>query len=303
MKRLIMLMLAVILVCTACSNGNRNTDSDYTLYYVDPSKRELMGWGKDIEEAKAEDIIKDFYEELKTSPDENMIAIVPANVILNTIAIDNNILYMDFSDNYHDMKKIDEALFKAAVVKTMVQVEGIDYVSFYINGHPLTNANGTDVGLMSNQTFIDGNNTYDESITWVETVLYFSDSAGEMLVGEKTNIAYNKNTSIEKVVIEYLLNGPSESENRKTLPSNLNVISASTKDGTCYVNFNSAFLSSLADVSAKITLYSLVNTLCELPSVKNVQFLVNGSSDYSLRETYSLAELYERNLDLIKQKE
>ena len=303
MKRLIMLMLAVILVCTACSNGNRNTDSDYTLYYVDPSKRELMGWGKDIEETKAEDIIKDFYEELKTSPDENMIAIVPANVILNTIAIDNNILYMDFSDNYHDMKKIDEALFKAAVVKTMVQVEGIDYVSFYINGHPLTNANGTDVGLMSNQTFIDGNNTYDESITWVETVLYFSDSAGEMLVGEKTNIAYNKNTSIEKVVIEYLLNGPSESENRKTLPSNLNVISASTKDGTCYVNFNSAFLSSLADVSAKITLYSLVNTLCELPSVKNVQFLVNGSSDYSLRETYSLAELYERNLDLIKQKE
>ncbi len=303
MKRLTMLMLAVILVCTACSNGNRNTDSDYTLYYVDPSKRELMGWGKDIEEAKAEDIIKDFYEELKTSPDENMVSIVPANVILNTIAIDNNILYMDFSDNYHDMKKIDEALFKAAVVKTMVQVEGIDYVSFYINGHPLTNANGTDVGLMSNQTFIDGNNTYDESITWVETVLYFSDSAGEMLVGEKTNIAYNKNTSIEKVVIEYLLNGPSESENRKTLPSNLNVISASTKDGTCYVNFNSAFLSSLADVSAKITLYSLVNTLCELPSVKNVQFLVNGSSDYSLRETYSLAELYERNLDLIKQKE
>lgn len=303
MKRLIMLMLAVILVCTACSNGNRNTDSDYTLYYVDPSKRELMGWGKDIEEAKAEDIIKDFYEELKTSPDENMVSIVPANVILNTIAIDNNSLYMDFSDNYHDMKKIDEALFKAAVVKTMVQVEGIDYVSFYINGHPLTNANGTDVGLMSNQTFIDGNNTYDESITWVETVLYFSDSAGEMLVGEKTNIAYNKNTSIEKVVIEYLLNGPSESGNRKTLPSNLNVISASTKDGTCYVNFNSAFLSSLADVSAKITLYSLVNTLCELPSVKNVQFLVNGSSDYSLRETYSLAELYERNLDLIKQKE
>lgn len=303
MKRLIMLMLAVIFVCTACSNENRTPDSDYTLYYVDPSKRELMGWGKDIEEAKAEDIIKDFYEELKTSPDENMIAIVPANVILNTIAIDNNILYMDFSDNYHDMKKIDEALFKAAVVKTMVQVEGIDYVSFYINGHPLTNANGTDVGLMSNQTFIDGNNTYDESITWVETVLYFSDSAGEMLVGEKTNIAYNKNTSIEKVVIEYLLNGPSESENRKTLPSNLNVISASTKDGTCYVNFNSAFLSSLADVSAKITLYSLVNTLCELPSVKNVQFLVNGSSDYSLRETYSLAELYERNLDLIKQKE
>lgn len=303
MKRLIMLMLAVIFVCTACSNGNRTPDSDYTLYYVDPSKRELMGWGKDIEEAKAEDIIKDFYEELKTSPDENMIAIVPANVILNTIAIDNNILYMDFSDNYHDMKKIDEALFKAAVVKTMVQVEGIDYVSFYINGHPLTNANGTDVGLMSNQTFIDGNNTYDESITWVETVLYFSDSAGEKLVGEKTNIAYNKNTSIEKVVIEYLLNGPSESENRKTLPSNLNVISASTKDGTCYVNFNSAFLSSLADVSAKITLYSLVNTLCELPSVKNVQFLVNGSSDYSLRETYSLAELYERNLDLIKQKE
>ena len=303
MKRLIVLFLSALLICTACSNGKQSIKEDYVLYYVDPSKRELVGRGMNTKHSDAEGIVKEFYEALKTAPDENTASIVPANVILNMYTIEKNVLYMDFSDNYMDMQNIEEALFRAAVVKTMVQINGIDYVSFYINGQPLTNSNGNDVGYMNNLTFIDGNNTYDESITWVDTVLYFSDSTGEALVGEKTSIAYNKNTPIEKVVIEYLINGPEESGNKRTLPSNLSVISASTKDGTCYVNLNSAFLSSLADVSAKITLYSLVNSLCELSTVKNVQFLVNGSSDYSLRETYHLAELYERNLDLIKKKE
>ncbi len=303
MKKLLIYILILMMICTACSGKSGETEGKYILYYAHPSKNELVERRTDTSGTESADIVKEFYEALKKAPDASSVSTVPTNVILQTYTIDKNVLYMDFSENYNDMSSVDEAFFKAAVVKTMVQIEGIDYVSFYVKGQPLTSQNGSDVGYMNNLTFLDDNNSYDESITWVSTTLYFSDEKGEKLVGEVTEIAYNKNTSIEKVVIEYLMNGPSENGHRKTLPSSLKVISASTRDGVCYVNFNSAFLTSIADVSAKVTLYSIVNSLCELSSVKSVQFLVNGNSDYFLRETFSLSELYERNLDLIKKEE
>lgn len=65
-------------------------------------------------------------------------------------------------------------------------------------------------------------------------------------------------------------------------------------------NFDSSFLNSLADVSADVTIYSIVDTLCGLSGIQRVQIMVDGSSDWNFRESYSLSEPYERNLDLVK---
>ena len=44
----------------------------------------------------------------------------------------------------------------------------------------------------------------------------------------------------------------------------------------------------------------LVDTLCGLSGIQRVQIMVDGSSDWNFRESYSLSEPYERNLDLVK---
>ena len=46
-------------------------------------------------------------------------------------------------------------------------------------------------------------------------------------------------------------------------------------------------------------LYSLVNSLTELPDVQKVQLSINGDSSGNLRFNYSLSELYERDDSLI----
>lgn len=186
------------------------------------------------------------------------------------------------------------------MVKTMVQIPDIDYVVFYVNDQPLTGDTGVAVGIMDASSFVDDADDSLEAVTWTEATVYYSDSTGENLIGEILELAYNKNTPIEQVILEQLINGPDISQCKRSVPKNLKVLNVTTKEGVCYVNLDSSFLDSIVDVSSKVTLYSIVNSLCELNTINKVQILVNGSSDYTFRETYPLSDLYERNLDMVK---
>ena len=53
------------------------------------------------------------------------------------------------------------------------------------------------------------------------------------------------------------------------------------------------------EIMEQIVLYSIVNSLTELPDVQKVQLSINGDSSGNLRFNYSLSELYERDDSLI----
>ena len=46
-------------------------------------------------------------------------------------------------------------------------------------------------------------------------------------------------------------------------------------------------------------IYSVVNSLTELSTIRKVQISVNGRTDRMLRESRSLDKVYERNLELV----
>ena len=52
------------------------------------------------------------------------------------------------------MKKSREVLCRAAVVQTLVQVDGIDFVSFYVGDDVLKDREGIPIGLMSADDFV-----------------------------------------------------------------------------------------------------------------------------------------------------
>lgn len=302
MRKYKMLLLSVLMtififsVLSGC--GKSDNKNIYKIYYVDPAHSDFVTRNYKTESEDVTKLIKELYDEMRKSPNENSVSVIPDNIILNAYYIENNVLNMDFSLSYMDMNNIDKVLFKTAIVKTFAQLPSIEYVYFHIMGQPVAGEN--DMGLIGNNSIITENEVFDDSINNISTVLYFSDNTGEKLVGESREIKYNQNSSVESLIVENLIKGPNDSGNKRTLPPKLKVLSVSTKDGVCYVNFDSEILSSIADVSGKVTIYSVVNSLCELPSVKRVQFLVNGSNNYTLRETYSFKDTYERNLDIIK---
>ena len=50
-------------------------------------------------------------------------------------------------------------------------------------------------------------------------------------------------------------------------------------------------------------IYSIVNSLAELPNVNKVQLSVNGDTSITHRESFSLGTVYERNLDYVNASE
>ena len=65
------------------------------------------------------------------------------------------------------------------------------------------------------------------------------------------------------------------------------------------MNLSEDFLTQVYNVTADVVIYSIINSLVELSSVNKVQISVNGKTDLIFRETFNLANMYERNLDLV----
>lgn len=149
-------------------------------------------------------------------------------MVINDVALEGGILYLNFASGYTGLSDKDKALFRTAVSKTMSSLDFVEYVRIYENGSPVTDSNGVDIGLLNNQSFITDSNSDDE-IDTTEAVLYYSDSVGSSLVGEKKTITYDKNTPVEKVILKHIIDGPSGNGNKRTVPSNLRILSVYTK--------------------------------------------------------------------------
>ena len=213
--------------------------------------------------------------------------------------LEERILYLYFDGGYSrvNMDATREILCRAALTKTMTQLEGVDYISIYVADQPLLDLTGKPVGLLADTDFIESIsdvNTFEK----IRITLYFADETGEKLVEEDREVVHSMNTSLEKLVVEELLKGPEVEGDYPTLPSDVKLLNVSVSENVCYVNFDSNFLNNSLEVKELIPIYSIVNSLCAISSVNKVQLTVNGSSDVMFRDVISLNTQFERNLDL-----
>ena len=105
---------------------------------------------------------------------------------------------------------------------------------------------------------------------------------------------------MERLVVEQLVGGPKESA--KPLPvitPETKVISVKVKDGMCYIDFDSAFLTQIYNVTSEVAIYSIVDSVAELSNVNKVQISVNGSTNVSYKENISLSTVFERSLEIV----
>ncbi len=213
----------------------------------------------------------------------------------------DGLLVMDFEKEYSQLSKTEEVLTRASIVETMTQLEGISYVRFTVDGKPLKDSAGEEIGNMIRTSFI--NDTGDEISTYARRriALYFTNREGDKLVREDRTVVYAANTSPEKLVVQKLIEGPEpDSDVYPTIAPDTGLLSTTIKDDICYVNFDAALYEKPYDISEEAVLYSIVNTLTELPNINKVQVAVEGVADGVLFDHMRLDTLYERNLDVVQ---
>lgn len=221
---------------------------------------------------------------------------IPEDVEVNSLKVEHDIAYIDFNEGYYELSDIQEKLVRAAVVQSLVRVDGISGVWMTVDDKTLTNASGSVLGVMNRDDFVESTGSSPSSYEQTELTLFFANESGDKLVRQQMEVRYNSNISKEKLIVEKLMAGPKKSEAFPTLNPSAALLSVTVKDGTCYVNFDSEFLTSVYDVRPEIVIYSLVDSLLEGTSAGNVQIMVNGEKNAAYQETVDLSQPLSRDL-------
>ena len=294
-------LMAGLLLLTACGNRQQEQEGTaYKIYYVNNEETKIVEREYVSGTTDGRLLMEELLEQL-THISEKMDyeTLLGKEISVEGHTLDNGLLTLDFGESYHNLKGTREILVRASIVRTLTQIPDVERMAFTVRGEQLTDAAGAAVGVMAADTFIENAGNEINAYEKVDLKLYFANETGDSLVEEnRRNVVYNSNISLEKLVVEKLVEGPTTEGAYPTVNPTTKIVSVNVKDGTCYVDLNNDFLSQPYNVASDVTIYSITNSLVELSNVNRVQISVNGESNISYRENMSLNNVFERNLDI-----
>ena len=292
-RKILLIFVGICLACTtvSCAKRTEVKKGDSYIYCLNSDR---TGLKKVVYQAKEKDSLKAaeaMVEELKKPAEEiEYTPPIPNEVSVEHYNLEGGILYLDFNAEYKQMPAVEETLVRAALVKSLVQIRGINSVWIRVEGADLTDRSGQVLGYLNEDDFVQSEGASPGSYQTETVTLYFSNDAGDALREQTMEVRYNSNVSKEKMIVERLMKGPQKSSAKATINPDTNLLSVTTKDGICYVNFDKTFLKGAYEVKPQVTIYSLVNSLVQGTGVGKVQISINGENDIKYMQTVDLSQ-------------
>ncbi|MCR5322125.1 MAG: GerMN domain-containing protein [Lachnospiraceae bacterium] len=295
----LMLMAAVCLLCS-CGAEEKKEESGYRVYYLNKDGTGLVYDNFEPGSDKTTEVLTELLAHLAESGDWDRKAPLSFGFSVTDCVLDNNQIKLTVDEHYTELSPATEILVRAALVRTLLQPEEAAGLTMFIGEEELKDTKGNPIGIMTADTFIDNEGVEINSYQEVNLMLYFATESGAKLCPVMNTVVYNTNVSMERLVVEEIINGPDDRNSYATVDPSTKVISVTVTDGVCYVNLSSDFLNPVGFVTPEVTIYSIVNSLAELSSVRKVQFHINGESKIVYREIVDLENPIARNLDLVE---
>ena len=290
------MLLMLLAVLTGCGTREPETGKKISVYYVNTAETKVEVHDQYLNTKTPEEQLEETMTFLSTTP-EKLEYKAPFDMGFQVLDyVEDGKLVINVDKAYSELSVTTEVLVRAAVVRTLTQLSNVKYVTITVEGSQLYDNAGELVGWMNAEQFInnDGNeiNTYE----LVKVKLYFANADGDKLIAAYREKHYSTNTPLERFVVEELIAGPSGQIEGlyPVINPETKIINILTKDGICYVNLDSSFLTVVNNVSTEVAVYSIVNSLVELDNINKVQILVNGE----VPSTFSNST-FERNLDYV----
>lgn len=290
MKRLYSMILGLALsaLLLGCA---RETGEKVILYYLNPDANGLMQETYVCQEQQGLAMVDEVVAKLKQKTDDGLSGRIPPEVEIQSYQLDDGILEFHFDKKYQKMNTSKEVLFRAGLVQTMVQLPDVSYVTFFVGEEQMTDSSGNVLGMMKTDDFLQNVGSSLKSYQTATLNLYFANKEGTQLSLEtRDSVHYTANTSIEKLVVETLMKGTTSDQRSNTIASSVKLIGVTVRDGICYVNFDSTFLTAGYDQAPEVTIYSIVNSIVSNGTVNQVQILVDGGSDIIYKGTVDLRQ-------------
>lgn len=302
-KRVNLFLMAFLILLGGCGKGKGLETGGYRIFYLDTDGTQLVEEVCSSEAVTVEEKIAEVLRLLGEEPDTiDYKSVLTEGVKIQSWDLQDTKLKVYFNKKYKKLDQISELLLRAAVVQSLVQISGVDYVCFYVDDEMLVNESGEETGYMRAEDFVQNTGSSLHTYQTANLVLYFSNARGDRLTAEEISVRYNSNMSIEKLIVEQILKGPSVSGDKAVIPGGTRLLGVSVKENVCYVNFDEGFLNVAERVNPKVTVYALVNSIIDGGEASQVQILVNGETNITYQETIDLSKPLSKDPDLLEEK-
>lgn len=293
MKRILMLLLALLLTLTAAGCIRRETE---------PAGRTLALYGAaDAEKAQGGDILaavnvdwtaqadRSAQEQAREAMElllggaEGYASPVPAPTQLLSCTVSGSAAWVDLSGAYSQLTGVEQTIADYCITLTLTQIAPIHMVRI--------TANGREASYRSSAYFLASEALLTSTEDIVRTFaarLYYLGADGA-LTGEDRVLTLYEGESRGAVILAALKGSPETEGARPAVPEGFEVLSFRTEGGVCYVNLPSAdeaLLPPTAEEQEALA-QSIVRSLCSISGIGSVQFLVDGE----MRSTFGALDV------------
>ena len=272
-----LLLCAALLTAGGCASRENGggTGQTYLVYYsalsnqtsesaVAGERRTLSG-GQEAVTALLDLLLSQPQSAGLTSP-------FPSGLQLLDWQLEEGRLHLDLSDHYYSLSGVDLTLADACLALTFCQLEDVDSVYVTVEGHELPYRTTQQLS-MENILLAGG---ADEPMS-LGVDLWYLKPGGRALSVERRQIVKTVEQTLVQAVLAAWADGP-EGELLSCLPEGSQIRSVELQDGVCVVDLSQEYIDGLprSEQTAALTVYAMVNTLCELDGVEAVQLYIDG---------------------------
>ena len=278
------------------------TEASHGVYQMNLDETCIVKVPCEVESENIDALVHSCLEALEQQPEDNAYkSIISGSVQVVDYAYDSSmrLVTLYFDPSYENLMPTKEILTRAAIVKTLTQFsEEIQYVSFVIGQTPMTEDNGTQL-MMRGRDFVSSIGGNAEYVREDYVTMYFAREDGTMLQAEDVIVKYSSTINLETAVVNSLISGPITSTLKPVLSTEVVVNKVTVKEGICYVDLSKAFLERVNNQHFELNIYSVVNTLTQIPGISRVQFLIDGEIFDGKIDGYRLDTLFEKNMTIV----
>ena len=202
--------------------------------------------------------------------------IIPKNTKINSIKVDKNNIYIDFSKDILNVSKYNEELMIESIIYTITDINGIDNIYLSINKEPLKilPKSNKEIPYPLNRGYgINKKYDLDSLNNITKTTVYFNKSYDD--VEYLVPITKVMNTTSEKIdiIIEELKSIVNAQYNLNSyIPNNLEVVSHEVNDDKMNLIFNEFILDKEKLVVLEEVKYAIAQSIFDNYNVKEVVF-------------------------------
>ena len=301
---ILLLLMTVLMICLAGCGKQQNQGTSVEISYLNKSETQLVTEEHYLEGATTKEMIVEVLTLLCSVPENKELkATLSGGINIINYSLEGEQVTVSLGEKYKELSRTTEVLTRAALVRSLTEIPGVTYVMITVGGEPLTDLAGNALGIMTADMFVDNEGEQMNSYEKVTIRLYFANESGDSLIPINRELVHNidvSNISMEKLIVEQLIAGPANDESYPTINPQTKLLGVTVKDGICYVNLDSSFLTPVNNVTSDVTIYSIANSLVELSNVNKVQISIDGKKDIKFRDKYNLTTIFERNLQLVQ---